>query len=216
MKKDRNPNNMSDRDKENMFKKLNAQLRREGKEDKDRRKNIREEKRRRREENSIDVNIDKVVYLRLGKYSIADLFIISQKNNVLFEIVLFAISNNKKSVCVDTSNQNMIMVDGNFNGIKYKVSLEDSRKIFSMKPLTLQKIEPTREVLERYLYFMDNYKEYITNDIENFEEKFRNKHFDNLIIKIRKDITRDSNKVKYTNFNEFKKFEIDEKDICLN
>lgn len=161
----------------------------------------------------IDVNMDKLVYLRIGKYSLSDLFIISQNNNILFEIVLCAVSANMKAVWVDTTTQNMVFLHTPtgtcINGDKYKLSIQNIRTLVAMKPLTLQKIDPTMEVLERYLYFMDNYKDYITTDIENFEEKFRNKNFDSLINKIRKDIKKPT----FFKFNEFK---VDEKDICLN
>ncbi len=162
----------------------------------------------------IKVNIDKVVYLRIGRYSLSELFIISQNNNILFEIVLSAVSSNMKGVWVDTSNQNIVMLNTQKgscnNGEKYKLSVADIRTLVAMRPLTIQKIEPDTILLERYLYFMENYKDYTYSDIDNFEDKFRNKHFDSLIKKIRKDFN------KVTDFEEFKSFKIDEKNICLN
>lgn len=166
----------------------------------------------------IPVNLDKVVYIRLKKYTISDLFIISQVNNVLFEIILAGLSNNLRSLWVDTSNQNIVMLHCtrgiSNNGDKYDIPPFSMRRLVSMKSLKLQKITPTVETLERYLYFMTEYKDYLINDIDNFEDRFRNIHFDNLIHKMKKDINRSESKK--NSFNNYSKFEVNTNNICLN
>lgn len=166
----------------------------------------------------IPVNLDSVVYVRLKKYTISELFIISQSNNILFEIILAGLSNNLRSIWVDTSNQNIVMLHCtrgiSNNGDKYNIPPTSMRRLVSMKSASLQKITPTTEILERYLYFKEEYKDYLTSDIENFEDKFKNIHFENLIHKMKKDIRRDEyNKDSINNYIEF---EVNLNDICLN